>query len=176
MHQWGKYSGQRVSPWWLSLLRTEPRALAHVHDVLLDQLSYAVSLDSRTGEIARELDGVLKEHLRREDDTMNPVMSALVDMAGGHWPSDADRLGQRFQAAEGAYTRLLGDHAKIAALIGRLNEAAREDGEEEVVRLCDDLLVHLQLEEEVLYPAAVIAGRYLRLWERERESPRFAGD
>jgi len=59
---------------------------------------------------------------------------------------------------------------------GRLRAVAEAESEEEVVAMCDKLQRLAKVEEKVLYPAAVIAGRYLRMWERERERPQFAGD
>lgn len=134
----------------------------------MDQLSYATSLNSLTGELARKLDQMLREHMVRESATVNPLLSSFVVLAQGKWPEDAVELSKRFSEAEASYEQLLSDHREILSLVNRLQAAAREEKEEEIVRFCEDLAVHAQLEEQVLYPAAVIAGRYMALWGKQR--------
>lgn len=156
--------------------RSKVSALEALNAELKDQLAYAVSLRGRTGDVARELDLKLKEHVRHEDETVTPLLAAFEDLAAGQWPSDAMALGERFRAAERSYPRLISEHGDILAVAGRLREVAGAESEEEVVAMCDKLQCFAKVEEKVLYPAAVIAGRYLRMWERERERPQFAGD
>jgi len=45
----------------------------------------------------------------------------------------------------------------------RLAEVAREEGRVDLVRFVEKLKHHAALEEEVLYPAAVLVGKYLEL-------------
>jgi len=156
--------------------RPRVSALEALNAELRDQLAYAVTLGGRTGDVARELDLKIKEHVRHEDETVTPLLAAFEDLAAGHWPSDAVVLGERFRAAERSYGALISEHGDIMLVAGRLRAVAEAESEEEVVAMCDKLQRLAKVEEKVLYPAAVIAGRYLRMWERERERPQFAGD
>lgn len=134
----------------------------------MDRLSYATSLDSLAGELARKLDQQLQDHMKRENDTITPLVSSFEGIAKGNWPADAAELSQRFSAAETQYQQLLAEHREIRSLVNRLQAAAREEKEEEIVQFCEELTVHAQLEEQVLYPAAVITGRYMELWGKSR--------
>jgi iron-sulfur cluster repair protein YtfE (RIC family) len=148
----------------------EPLALAQAHLELTDQLGYAVSLKSPTGEIARQLEATLKNHLRREDEMITPLLATFPNLAAGRLPVDAASLIELFERAEKNYESLLGEHAEITRIVERLRPTAESDREEEVVRFCDELLAHARLEEQVLYPAAVVAGRFMKLRESQREN------
>jgi hypothetical protein len=58
---------------------------------------------------------------------------------------------------------MLADHEAIAASIRKLADAARDEGKLEYVGICDQLARHLQTEEQVYYPAAILIGEYLKL-------------
>jgi len=46
---------------------------------------------------------------------------------------------------------------------GKASDAAETEGDERYIRFAAELMVHAQLEEEVLYPAAILVGEYLKL-------------
>lgn len=152
-----------------------PPSLKEEHDELMDQLEYAASLEGEVGERARSLRDALHTHIRREDDVM-AILSSIEDLSHGHWPSDADQLLDRFMIVERDIGKMLREHDAISTLLKPLQRAAEREKEEEVVRFCRALAHHAALEEEVLYPAALVAGRFLRLWESERESVGTAAD
>jgi hypothetical protein len=61
------------------------------------------------------------------------------------------------------YEQMLADHEAIAASIRRLADAARDEGKLECIGICEQLTRHLQIEEQVYYPAAILIGEYLKL-------------
>ncbi len=44
----------------------------------------------------------------------------------------------------------------------QLATAAESENDEKYIRFAAELLVHAQMEEEVLYPAAVLVGEYVK--------------
>jgi len=58
---------------------------------------------------------------------------------------------------------LMAEHHAIAAAIEEVLDAARGAQRIDCVELAEKLLNHLRMEEEVMYPAAILVGEYLRL-------------
>ena len=58
--------------------------------------------------------------------------------------------------------RMLEEHKKIRAAVEKLRLAARAEKAAKYEQLAEDLALHAQTEEEVLYPAALVVGELLR--------------
>jgi hypothetical protein len=58
--------------------------------------------------------------------------------------------------------RMLVEHTRIRAAVDALRVAAGAEQNPRVRQLADQLALHAQTEEEVLYPAAVLVGDLLR--------------
>ena len=59
--------------------------------------------------------------------------------------------------------RMVEEHQAIVAALEKLVAAARQEGKPEYALFADKLMLHAQNEEEVLYPAAILVGEYLKL-------------
>ncbi len=58
---------------------------------------------------------------------------------------------------------LLREHLTIRRALERLTAAAWREGHSDAAFLAQRLERHIQMEEEVFYPAALLVGKYLRL-------------
>jgi hypothetical protein len=58
---------------------------------------------------------------------------------------------------------MLAEHKAIVARLEGLTDAARKARKYAYVSFAEKLVLHAQMEEEVLYPAAILIGEYLRL-------------
>jgi hypothetical protein len=58
--------------------------------------------------------------------------------------------------------RMLAEHELIVAALERLAEAAQEAGDAARVHLAEKIAAHAKMEEEVMYPAAILVGEYLK--------------
>jgi hemerythrin superfamily protein len=58
--------------------------------------------------------------------------------------------------------RMLAEHKQIRAATEKLRDAAREEKATQPEQFAEQLLLHAQSEEEVLYPAAVLVGDIIR--------------
>ena len=55
------------------------------------------------------------------------------------------------------------EHRAIVAALERLVDAARDAQRFEYAEFAQRLVVHARVEEEVMYPAAILVGEYLKL-------------
>ena len=58
--------------------------------------------------------------------------------------------------------QMLEEHKGIRVAVENLRVAARADNADKYERLANDLALHAQTEEEVLYPAAILVGDIIR--------------
>ena len=141
-----------------------PDVLRREHRALHLQLQSATVLTSPLGDAARKLAAVLHGHLLREEQFALPLLSVLPHLAEGVVGDEmaivlpiADRL-------RGELRHLRQEHVAIVSSLEEFAEAARAEGRAEYEALARTLIEHVRVEEAILYPAALLAGEYVRLW------------
>jgi hypothetical protein len=58
---------------------------------------------------------------------------------------------------------MLEEHGQIRGALANLESAAQAENRPEEARLARQIMVHAQTEEQLTYPAAILAGAYIRL-------------
>ncbi|HVY61877.1 MAG TPA: hemerythrin domain-containing protein [Planctomycetota bacterium] len=142
---------------------TIPASLEAEHGALRDELHDLAAAGGTLGETAKKVLAVLEPHLEREDVLVHPILASLAELAEGRIETataDLILLANRLREAVPA---MRAEHVEIAAALADLVAAARAANREDAIDLAERLLRHARLEEEFLYPAAMIAGEYLKL-------------
>ena len=57
---------------------------------------------------------------------------------------------------------MLAEHQTIVDALHRLRDAAQRAGRSEIVDFAQQLIQHARTEEEVMYPAAILVGKFVR--------------
>jgi hypothetical protein len=140
-----------------------PEALQRKHDLLRDCLDRAAKEGGRTGSAAAAVIEILRPHVAKEKDFGLPALGLLQHVVAGKLSPVMRGVIVMTDRLKTEYEAMLADHAAIAAAIRALAEAAREEGRLECVGVCEQLDRHLQTEEQVYYPAAILVGEYLKL-------------
>jgi hemerythrin-like domain-containing protein len=118
------------------------------------------NLPGKTGTIAEKLAKGLKAHIDKEESLALPLLGILRDLADGKLnTSTAKRASLISSKFEKEYPGMLRGHKELYKLLERLREVADEEGHLTAVRFALAVEKHSQEEEEVLYPAAILAGR-----------------
>ena len=145
-----------------------PKSLREEHQELRQFVTGLAREDGASGEAARRLMRVLEVHFDKEENFAAPPLGLLPRLARGDiGPGMAEALAHsdwlRRNIAE-----MHAEHRMIAAALEELLKAAGD--RPDVVGFAESLLNHARLEEEVFYPAAIVAGEYLKLRLGERAS------
>ena len=139
-----------------------PESVRSEHQAIHEQLEEAMLAPGQVGVAARALGKVLHPHFVREEEIALPPLGALAQLATGTLPADATSLLTMTDALKRELPQMLAEHTQIRAAVRALGEAARAERAAKFERLTEQLALHAQTEEEVLYPAAVLVGELIR--------------
>jgi hypothetical protein len=151
---------------------SSPELLVHEHGVLMADLQPLLQAPEPMGQAARDLAAVLVPHLTEEERVALPPLSLLRPLAEGANPAELREVLPMTDSLKQELPRFLQAHAKIREAATRLQTAARAAGNREAEAYAEHLLHHARMEEEVLYPAAILVGEVVRAQEAPREEAR----
>jgi hypothetical protein len=140
-----------------------PSALKAEHDALHEELVVATKAGGKTGDAARSVAGVLHEHFVKEEEYALPPLGALAALARGTATADVRSVLTMTDKLKAELDTMLREHGAIVGALEKLVAAATEEGKPEVAAFAKRLIHHAQIEEQVMYPAAVLVGEYVRL-------------
>lgn len=151
----------------------EPRALVRTPEAIHDEhveihaaLERATHEPGEVGAAARALAAELDPHFRREEEIATPPLGLLVPLGRGPVTSEMRAVLPMTDALERELPRMLEEHQRIGAARRRFETAARDARKADYVQLAETLANHARLEEDVLYPAAILVGRFVKAASR----------
>ena len=137
-----------------------PASLEKEHQEIWQLLMGVQNLSGKTGSIAEKLAMDLKGHIDREESLALPLLGILRDLVNGKLTNaSARRASSIYVKFEKEYPGMLHGHKELYKMLERLKRVGAEEGHLTAVRFAEALEKHSQEEEEVLYPAALLAGR-----------------
>lgn len=140
-----------------------PGALKAEHDELHQELAAASKLPGRTGQAAKQVAALLHPHFVTEEEFALPPLGLLVPIASGRLSPDMREVIPLVDRLRADMPRMLDEHKRIVAALADLAAAGRAEDHPGAVEFANKLTQHAQNEEQVLYPAALVAGEYVRL-------------
>jgi hypothetical protein len=140
-----------------------PETLKAEHEELHAELARAIDAGGYTGEAAKVVAETLHPHFVREEQIAMPPLALLGSLAADKLtPEMADVLSMT-DSLEAELPQMLKQHKAIVTALGRLQSVARDEGKPGIAAFAEKLILHARTEEEVLYPAAILVGRYVKL-------------
>jgi hypothetical protein len=106
---------------------------------------------------------LLEPHARKEEAFAMPALGLIARLSRGEIHPGMAQVFPHTDWLKNNTATLLAEHSMIAAALEKMIEAARAERRHDCVELAERLINHLRTEEEVLYPAAILVGEYLRL-------------
>jgi Hemerythrin HHE cation binding domain len=139
-----------------------PDSIRLEHEQLHARLAEATRLPGRTGEAARRLARIMHPHFLREDEYAIPPLGLLARLARGQKSPDMADVLPLVARLKEEMPLMIQEHRAIMGALIQLGNAASEEGLREWAEFADELRHHAQMEEEVLYPAAILVGEYVK--------------
>jgi hypothetical protein len=140
-----------------------PQSLKTEHEELHAELEKAIKSGGATGEAARGVDCALQPHFMREEEYALPPLGLLPTLASGKVSPDMMAAVDMASSLRSSLGQMLQEHKEIAVALGVLTDAAKQEGKDDALRFAEKLMLHAKTEEEVLYPASILVGEYLKL-------------
>jgi hemerythrin-like domain-containing protein len=130
------------------------------HQDIWQLLTGVQNLSGKTGSVAERLAKDLKAHIDKEESLALPLLGILRDLVNGKLSvASAKRATALHLKFEKEYPGMLHGHKELYKVLERLKKVGAEEGHLTAVRFAEALEKHSQEEEEVLYPAALLAGK-----------------
>jgi hypothetical protein len=140
-----------------------PQSLKAEHEELHAELARAEKAGGATGNTAEAVAKALHPHFLKEEEYALPPLGLLPALASGEISPDmkeAVTITDRLKADLG---HMLWEHKEIVKALKSLTEAAEMEKKTEFAHFAEKLTLHARNEEEVLYPASILIGEYLKL-------------
>jgi hypothetical protein len=140
-----------------------PESLKLEHEALHADLVRATKAGGKTGEAAKAVAKVLHEHFIKEEKIALPPIGLLASLVRGKVNPTMARVLAMTDRLKEELPKMLREHRAIVTLLKKLSAAARREKKPVHARFAEKLMLHAKAEEEVLYPAAILVGEYLKL-------------
>jgi hypothetical protein len=144
-----------------------PKSLKGGHESIHATLKRAMREPGATGEVARKLMQVMDGHMLREEKFALRPLGLLKALGRGETPPDLADAVALTKALRREMPQMVDEHRQISELLRLLAKNAEADGKSEYVAFAEELIVHAHIEEDVLYPAAMLVGRYAALVRKD---------
>jgi iron-sulfur cluster repair protein YtfE (RIC family) len=139
-----------------------PQSIAAEHHELHEVLAEATKAPGELGAAASRLEAALAPHFAREEQIATPPLGLLGELAHGPATAEMRKVLPMTDALESELPRMMTEHDAIRAATAGFRAAALKAGRADYVRFADGLAAHALQEEEILYPAAILVGRYVK--------------
>ena len=140
-----------------------PNVLQIEHDHLHQQLAAAINAGGKTGIAAKKVKRVMRPHFLREEEIAMPPLALLDPLARGEYSNEMNDVLELTDQLEHELPEMLKEHQAIKEALKKLASAARSEGQTQHARFADRLILHAKHEEQILYPAAILVGKLVRM-------------
>lgn len=140
-----------------------PMTLLEEHAEFHTSLKGATQVAGPIRDAAEDLLALLNPHFAKEQRYALAPLKLLPALARGEVTPDMADWLPASDSLRVELDTLLREHRAIARALDRLGRTAWAEGKPEYAFLAARILRHVRMEEEVLYPAGLLVGDYLRL-------------
>ncbi len=135
-----------------------PKSLDEEHEELIHSLRSCATYKNGVGRAVSDLLEVLEPHFEKEQKLVMPLLGSISDLVSGEKISNLKEIAEEQAPLVQEYQKMFEEHGRVRDLILKAKKAARDEGNQEVIELLNGLAHHARIEEEVLYPSALLAG------------------
>jgi hypothetical protein len=140
-----------------------PAGITEEHAHLMAALAAAERAGGKTGEAAKKVSALLTPHFHSEEEFALPPLGLLRPLAEGRATPEMRDVIAMTDRLKAAMPKMLAEHKALAPALAELGVAAKAEGNAGAAGFVQELEAHATHEEEVMYPAAILVGEYLKL-------------
>jgi hypothetical protein len=140
-----------------------PQSLISEHEELHSELTKATKMSGYVGDAAKAVAKALHPHFVREEECALPPLGLLQLLAKEEMSPDMKEALSMTDRLKAELPEMLEEHKNIVSALKGLSFAATKANKKEIVEFAEKLTRHAQMEEELLYPTAILIGEYLKI-------------
>lgn len=141
---------------------TIPRSIRLEHGKLHEDLSKIIASGGKVGKAAGGVATALHKHFGKEEKYAMPPLGVLADISSGKKIKDAKKVIDLTKKLEKYLPEMLKEHKLIVRKLEVLKKISKKEKNKEALAFVNGLKLHALSEEEILYPASTLIGKYLR--------------
>ena len=134
-----------------------PDSLRKRHEAFHAEFIEATKDEGKVGDAARALEKLATAHFAKAKDVF-PPLGLLPRLAEGKVTPEMREAVEIAEKLRASLPQIRRDHQELIAGLKKLGEAAKVVGKTDYVRFVEKLTLHIQEEEEVLYPTVLLVG------------------
>lgn len=139
-----------------------PKALLDGHKNLFNDMESIISLGGSIGENAKLLADLSRPHFKKEEEYALPPLSLLLALSEGHWTLESSAAIEMAEKLKAQLAGMKKEHDVIRKILENLEVLAENENNQKVKQFVNDLKLHIEVEEQILYPATIFIGTYLK--------------
>jgi len=141
-----------------------PQSIRLEHAAIIERLTKEAAKSGVSAAIAQKALVLIKTHFAKEEEFVFPPLGLLDQIAAGESPADAVKRAaiDMVERTKASKQSLQEDHIQITSMMNDLIQAATRANEADLVVFAGNVAAHNLGEIEVLQPATVMIGDYLR--------------
>ncbi len=144
-----------------------PEPIINEHQEFRDELLTAIKIGGESGNVASQIAEILNPHFKKEEEFAFPPLILMAPLARDEInPSMKDALGMIEQLKK-ELSILTDDHIKIILKLEYFDRAIKFERLTEFTIFSKRLIHHSRAKEGILYPAAIILGKFIRMYYSE---------
>ena len=140
-----------------------PQSLKAEHAELHEELARAIKAGGKVAEAAKAVAELLHPHFVKEEEYALPPLGLLSSLAEGKVTPEMRNALAMTDRLKADLPQMLQEHQAIVATLEKLVVAAKQENKPAYALFAEKLMLHARNEEEVLYPAAILVGEYLKM-------------
>jgi hypothetical protein len=140
-----------------------PHSLKLEHEELHAKLAKATRVGGRIADAAQAVAAVLHPHFEKEEEFALPPVGLLSILAGGGVEPEMAEVLAMTNRLKAELSEMLDEHQSIVGALKDFVGVTEEEHKPEYGRVTERLILHAQTEEQVLYPASLLIGDYVKL-------------
>lgn len=139
-----------------------PKSISSGHENLCSELSTIMNLYPNSANKLQPLSKVMLNHFQKEEKYALPPLGLVLALSQGNWQLDENIAVDMSRTLNLKFEELRNDHEKIADIIKNLKNSLEYESIYEFKRFITSLEVHMDLEDQVLYPTAILIANYFK--------------
>jgi len=139
-----------------------PSSLVETHKMLRSEIEKGISEGGLLGASAAKLSAQMEPHCEHEEQFGLLPIGVLPELISGEVEDQMDHIAQLSDELQSEMPDLIENHKMINSTLDEMTKAAVQENKPIYLEFVQRMKLHLKEEEEVYYPAALLAGMYIK--------------